>query len=269
MKPGAYKLTEAEYHESAEYDAIHAGDFKHMEKSMQHFIWHRRHPPQKDVFDVGRMLHLLVLEPHKFHDRLAVFDGRRQGKKWEAFKEEHAGKTILKPDDFNLIQRMANAVQQHPVARAIINHKDAVIEESLFWYDPASGEKCKCRPDIRIGSEKLVADLKGVVSAGRPAFSKACAQYGYQYQAPFYLDGATNAMSEHDTFLFIAVEKQPPHGVQVFQANHEFVETGRIKYQTLLMDYAECKINGRFPGYPEEIQELSLPKWATFIDLEN
>ena len=269
MKPGVYKINEHEYHENPEFDAIHSSDFKNMEKSMQHFLWYRQHPPEKDVFNVGRLFHFLVLEPEKFFEQVAVFDGTRRGKKWDAFQEENQNKIIIKPNDFELIKAMAEAVNQHPVASAIVNHKGAAIEESIFWYDPATGEKCKCRPDIRVTSEKLIADLKGVVSARPSAFSKACADYGYQFQAPFYLDGATNAISEHDTFLFIVCEKQPPHGVAVYQANYEFIETGRIKYQELLMQYSQCKIENKWPGYPVEIQEIGLPKWATFIDLGN
>ena len=262
MQPGAYIINAQEYHAAPQYDAVSSGHFKHMEKSMQHYIYYRQNPPQKDIFDFGRLFHYATLEPHKFENKVAVYrDGIRRGKAWDAFQESNKDKIIIKPPEYDQIRVMAAAAHNHPLASAIIRHKQAVIEESLFWYDQATGEKCKCRPDIRIQSEGVIADLKGVESADKASFAAACGRY-YQYQPPFYLDGATAAVSPHDTFIFICVEKEPPHAVAIYQADYEFIEVGRVKYQELLLRYSQCKIENKWPGYPADIQPISLPRWA-------
>lgn len=266
MKPGAYQINETDYHRDPEYAAVSSSHFKSMAKSMAHYVHYRNNPPQKDVFDIGRLFHFAVLEPHKFTANVAVYrDGIRKGKKWDAFNEANADKIIIKPADYDQINYMAGSVQNHPLAMAIINHKQSVIEESIFWNDATTGEKCKCRPDIRIESEGLIADLKGVVNAEKNAFRKACADY-YQFQPPFYLDGASAAIAAHDTFIFIAVEKEPPYPVAIYQADYEFLEIGRNRYRELLMKYAQCKIENRWPGYSDGIQEISLPRWATYVN---
>lgn len=267
MKPGIYDVPHKDYHEHPEYDAVHSSDFQQMQKSMAHFRYYRENPPERDLFDFGRLFHMATLEPHLFDHAVAVFNGRKQGKAWDNFKEQAKDKVIVKPDEFDQMCAMAQAVEDHPLASAIINHQNAEIEKSVFWYDEQSGEKCKCRPDLRIESESLVADLKGVQSAQPGMFSRACANYGYQFQAPFYLDGVTAATGiEHKHFLFLCVEKDPPHGVMIYEADFEFLEIGRTRYRELLLQYADCKIKNEWPGYPVEIQELSLPVWAKRID---
>lgn len=267
MKPGVYSASHKDYHEAQEWDAIHASDFQQMSKSMAHFRYYKENPPESAVFDFGRMLHLAVLEPDKFHTNCVYYDGIKRGKAWEAFKAENGDRVILKPDEYQQIIDMANAVDNHKLARAIINHPDAVIEQSACWYDQDTGEKMKCRPDLHIPSEGVIADLKGVKDASAHQFSRACANYGYRFQAPVYLDGLNEATGqEYKHFIFICVEKEPPHLVAIYEADHEFIEVGRMQYKELLREYSQCRIEKRWPGYPEKIQELSLPAWAKQID---
>jgi len=230
---------------------------------MAHFCYYRENPPEKNVFDFGRIFHLAALEPDKLNKAVAIWGGDKRGKAWTEFKEKNSNKTIIKHDEYVQIITMAAAIKAHPIASAIINHQQAEIEQSIFWIDQDTGEKCKCRPDVRIESEGLIADLKGVQSAQPGMFSRACANYGYQYQAPFYLDGAIQATGvEHKHFVFIAVEKEPPHLVAVYEADYEFIEVGRMKYKELLLQYSQCKIENHWPGYGDGIKEISLPRWT-------
>ena len=268
MKPGFYDIPHETYHGTEYQDYTSSSDFKRMEKSMAHYRYYKDNPPESNaVFDFGRIFHTAVLEPDKLKNQVVVWDKDKRGKAWTEFKEKHQNKVILKPDEFETIAAMSTAVQFHDIASAIISHKEAEVEKAVLWYDKDTGEKCKAKPDIRVEPEGLIADLKSVQSAEPGMFSRACANYGYMYQSAFYADGASAVSGkDHKHFLFICVEKDPPHAVMVYEADYEFIETGRIKYRELLKQLSQCKIENKWPGYPVGIKTLSLPAWATQID---
>jgi hypothetical protein len=64
-------------------------------------------------------------------------------------------------------------------------------------------------------------------------------------------------------FLLIAVEKDPPYGVAVYQLDEELVEAGRRAYMADLALYASCVERGEWPAYSSEVEVLDAPAWMT------
>jgi exodeoxyribonuclease VIII len=212
----------------------------------------------------GRALHVAVLEPDVFRTMYAVapdVDRRtKEGKKIYAdWVEEHADAELLSDSDMEQIQSMVAAVQAHPFAAKLFSAGDS--EVSIRWDDPEYGCPCKARLDHWAGG--MVADLKTCQDARDEAFAKSFYRYGYYMQAPFYLDALTLATGKQcGPFLFVAIEKEPPHGIQVHEVPKDELDYGRQEYKRLLAIYAECVRNDSWPGYEPEINQLCLPSWA-------
>jgi hypothetical protein len=85
-------------------------------------------------------------------------------------------------------------------------------------------------------------------------------------QAAFYLDLLANCGHKDANFVFVAVEKIAPYGVQVFEASDDFIKQGRAAYRQALKLWAECQKKVTFleelPAYSEDIVEISVPEWA-------
>ena len=67
---------------------------------------------------------------------------------------------------------------------------------------------------------------------------------------------------EHTKFIFIAVEKDPPYGVAVYEATKGMLKTAKKQIAPLLDVYAECLKTDVWPGYKDELQQIELPRWA-------
>ena len=67
---------------------------------------------------------------------------------------------------------------------------------------------------------------------------------------------------EHTTFIFIALEKDPPYAVAVYEATKDMLETAQRQIGPLLDMYAECLRTDCWPGYKDEVQQIQLPRWA-------
>ncbi len=213
----------------------------------------------------GTAFHTAILEPQKFQSGYVVAPNVRRGTKaWDAFVNKHPGKQIIKQDDMDQINRMVEAVGNHAFARHLLASGQA--ERSVFWRDPGTDVLCKSRPDFWRDDGTLV-DLKTTTDAGKAAFQRAVANYRYHIQAAFYSDGTQTATGEVGNFrrvefCFVVVEKDPPHGVAVYVASAEMIQTGRRIYQENLALYADCLRQNIWPGYPETVQPIDLPAWA-------
>lgn len=182
--------------------------------------------------------------------------------------ENNPGRIVLSPEVWEQIHAMRDAVMAHPAARAVLTIMNDVI-----------------------------GDLKTTEDASPEGFAKSMANYRYDVQAPYYLDGVKKALEQGKcippvegasemsvywideatgvlcrcrpdwwrgypkNFVFIAVEKKPPYAVGVYVLDSASTEIGRAIYQHDLQVYAECLASDKWPGYGDLVQTINMPAW--------
>ena len=131
-----------------------------------------------------------------------------------------------------------------------------------MWSDATSGLQCKCRPDWLTDDGSLIIDLKTTEDASPKGFEKSVGNWRYHVQAAWYLHGIEQASGTRpDQFIFICVEKKPPYAVAVYAADPEMIEIGWQQAQRDLEVLATCKAANAWPGYSDQIETISLPRW--------
>jgi len=280
MKPGIYvarELSNEAYH--ADTSAISKSGLDLIHRSPAHYYAAKLDPDRpaekKDTpaLRFGRAFHTLVLEPDLFFQEYAVLPEKvdrrtKAGKEaWAEFEAELGGREALTAEDGQRLGAMAAAVRAHPAAKLLLS--DGVAEQSAVWDDFMTGARCKCRMDWwrgrrGRGPQRIAVDLKTTLNASRFAFRKSVVDYRYHVQAAFYSDG-WKAVTDDEVraFLLIAVEKDPPYGVAVYQLDEELVEAGRRAYMADLALYASCVERGEWPAYSSEVEVLDAPAWMT------
>lgn len=186
----------------------------------------------------------------------------------EEWQRNNSERKVLSPEAFEQIFAMRDAVMNHPAAFSILHHvKD------------------------------IIGDLKTTEDASPEGFAKSIANWRYDVQHAYYIDGTRLALEQGKCtppqegkaelsvywtdpvtgvlcrcrpdfwrgypkhFAFIAVEKKPPYAVGVYVLDSEGVEIGRAQYQHDLRVYAECVRTGEWPGYGDKIQTINMPAW--------
>ena len=162
--------------------------------------------------------------------------------------------------DAETIYAMVRAVQQHPLAWALVGRGRA--EVTARWRDATTGIECKARGDVWVPELATLADVKSTTDASPEAFARTVENFGYHRQQAFYEDGwaAVGQPTEH--FAFIAVEKSAPYLIGVYQLDEAAVYIGRRQVRRGLGLLASCNARGEWPGLPQHITEISLPRWA-------
>lgn len=216
----------------------------------------------------GSLFHDVVL--FGLHDKAILVpesvlskDGKRAGTAFKEFAEEHAGKSLLLREDFTRLQNMVDAVSSHKIASKLLNFDDAAVEESIFWADATTELKLRCRPDVRRISMPLLVDLKTTTDVSPKALATSVHNFGYNRQSVFYKEGAKLLTGVKHDFMFIAVEKEPPHRVVCFDLHQRAIEKGYEDYRGGLDALAEAYRTNAWhsPGWNLPLS-IDLPNWA-------
>jgi hypothetical protein len=182
---------------------------------------------------------------------------------------------VLAKSDYDTTLRIRDAVNAHPSARGIVQ-APGDAELSLVWDDPGTGVRCKGRFDwykpVLAGG--TITDVKTTTDASPDAFERSLFKWGYHRQSAMYLMGARALGLEARHYAIIAVEKTPPFAVAVYRFGEEslgsleppqqwekdYGAAGQLR--SLLRRYESCMTSGVFPGYGDDVRDLSVPSWA-------
>lgn len=266
--PGVHELPEHVYH-AHPYSLSQSGAKKLLPSSCPaRFKWERDHPsPPTEAMEIGTAAHKLVLGigPDLFE---VPFDSWRKKEANELADAARArGAVPLLSKDMRTVEAMAEALAAHPVAKALLNQDAGTPEASLFWPDSETDVLLRARfdflPDAGARARLLVGDYKTCQSAHPGKFAKSAYDYGYFQQAAWYLDGCIAlGLAQDPAFLFIAQEKTPPYLVTVFEPDADALLYGRLKNREAIDLYAACVAEDSWPGYADDVELLTLPRWA-------
>ena len=257
-----------EYHAM---DRVSSGALKHFVVPSEpgltpaHYIYQLANPkePTPALWD-GQHIHCRVLEPDIWEAKvreLPVCDRRTKAGKqiWaEALDDLPEGGVLLKREEIDRYDAIRDAVMLHPDAGPLI--EGAETEVTLLW--ERDGYPCKARLDALQRDRGIVVDLKSCVSAHPDEVARSMAKYKYTMQQAWYTGGCYAVGLDNVRFLFVFVEKTPPYLVSVYELDDVSRMFGEYQEHNAFARYVECKVNGVWPGYPDGINEISLPAWS-------
>lgn len=276
-EPGVYQMSAEDYHR----DVVPGGSLsssgarKLLPPSCPaKFKWDRDNvTPPKTEFEIGTAAHRLILGdgPNLVRTKATRWDSKAA--KQEVADIREAGGVPLKPDDYQRVHTMADALRRHPVASALFNPEHGRPEQSLFCQDPATGVWLRTRLDWLPNPHQgrlIIPEYKTCRDASDDAFAKSIATYGYHQQADFYTTCTRllHLAGPDSEFLFVAQEKEPPYLVNIVGLEANAWRIGRAKNRAAIERYAECAATDTWPGYGDDPNYLPLPPWAEIRDTD-
>jgi hypothetical protein len=276
-EPGIYEIPEDLYHA----DPVPAGSlsFSGAKKLLPpstpaRYFYDRANPPApSQAMELGTAAHKMVLG---IGAELAVVDAenwRTKAAREEADEIRARGGVPLLPDEHAQVKAMAAAIRAHPVASALFDpDRGGYPEQSMFWADGETGIWRRARvdwmPDLD-GPRPILGDYKttGKSADGR-AIARAMTDYRYFMQDPWYSDGVAAITGLDLPFVFCFQETSPPYLISVVQLDGEAVRAGRMWNAEACQRYRDCTESGIWPGYPPEVQHITLPAWVARGEFE-
>ena len=240
------ELSNEEYHKA---EGVSSSDFRLLEKSPVHYENKNLFKLSGKQFDLGSLVHKMVLEPTTIGDEFIKedFEGADLNKNSKAYKEAKAdfvaqceGLMVIPVDVWEQAENMTKNVIA--IAGGLL--QNGVAEESFFVEDDTFEITRKCRPDFYREDLGLVIDLKTTGDGSEYGFSKSLYDYKYHRQAGWYLDTLSKAGINAKRFIFITVETKKPYMVDVWEIDPVSLQVGREKYERVLKSYLDYKNGG-------------------------
>jgi hypothetical protein len=270
-------------------DAMSAGGLKRMAQSPAHFYGMQLDPNRPPAGEPtpalrgGTRFHCALFEPDELDARYIAApvdaprkptDTQRAAAKptqrtldamawWDEFEGRARGKEIVTQAELQTSRTMAARVRALPDIASLMTRGYA--ESSAFWIDDSTGELCKCRPDFvaELHEGVILIDGKSAIDASPEGFGRAVWNFDYHLQAAWYSDGFERATGIPVLgFVFAAVESSWPHCAAAYMLGDDVLDKARREYRRLLSVYNQSKLAGYWPGYPEGVTLVNLPKWA-------
>lgn len=268
--PGVYDLPAADYFA----DPVPGGSLSStgarrlLEVPPARWLYEKSHPtPPTPAMVLGTAVHSLTLGTGPKVVEIDADDWRTNKAKAERDEALAVGNVPLLRDDYGQAFQMATAVLSHPLASHLFTYERGKPEQALVWRDEEFGIWRRSMVDHlpHPGGDvrPILVDLKTTDDASPRGVIKSVTRYGYDRQAPFYQDGYRALFPGSDpAFLFVFVEKPPPHLVRVVELDQLSLLAGADANRRALEIYRDCVESGIWPGYDQEIHLISLPPWA-------
>lgn len=178
---------------------------------------------------MGTATHIACFQPAEFDKMVVIsqkFDRRKTEDKIASakFNEENAGKIIIDQEQHGLCLDMAESVRSHPFFYEYCQHGDAEVSAFADML-PYENVRLKGRMDFVNWERKVVIDLK-TTNLNLTEMYKVKNLFKddmFYMQAAMYIYLLKKNGFSGFTFFFILVEKEPPHGVKVFQISDNYI----------------------------------------------
>jgi PDDEXK-like domain of unknown function (DUF3799) len=251
-------MTNQEYHSKTDFLSKSLLDQLH--KSPAHFQAYINGQKKEatSAMNFGSLVHSVLFDQDNFAIMPTCDRRTKEGKLlYEAFLQDAQGKELLVTEEqHEQALLIAQSIAKHPKAAALLS-SEGIAEAPVFGQ--LEGVNFKCKPDFYNTKFNVLVDLKTTNDASPTEFAKSVWNYRYHVQAAIYMD-LTNAKR----FFFIAVEKEAPFNVEVYELDEESISIGRAAYLADIETYKKCLETDNWHGYTEEpaIHVISLPSWA-------
>lgn len=251
-----------EYHADKEH--LSASGAKAILKSPAYFKHQQDQPMKSDALDFGTTVHELLLGLDQLVE-CDFLDWKSDEAKKERARIRADGKTPMIERDLAEARAVANAIKAHPMAAALLDAKDAICEQSIYW------DHWRARPDWYRMSDGRAAllDIKttalplhGSQQAIRHALNKEVATFGYHIQAAIHGEGVHQLTGLPADNIIVWASKKPPYHVALTVIDEDALKVGRLLAERAMNTWLACQEMDEWPGIGQESFYIGLPSWA-------
>lgn len=239
---GINECTNAQYH--GDKDWLSSTSIKDFIKDPQKFyrVYIERSEEKEsigeDVASDGTLAHSLILEPEKFDQEYAIFEGwRKAGKDYEDFKQKHPHLHVVSKPQLKKVQSWVSSFNKLAPAKSLISGGASELSLAI----ELEGVKIKVRADYINIDRGYIADVKtSSLPSDVESFRGAVKNYGYDLSAALYLMAFEKFYQKDiNDFYFIVLGKRDLQ-CQVYRLSDETRIIGKAKVIKALQQLKHC-----------------------------
>ena len=193
-------------------------------------------------------------------------DAAKEGAEyWEAFDAKAAGRLLLKEEQVQKIQYMAENLNTNPLAVEVL--KSDLIEISMIWQDELTGLWLKSRPDCIPSNGADFGDLKTFAPKGknlRLSVQRSITDFGYSLQMALAVMGAEQVLGNSaENCALVFCQTSEPYDVIPVNIETDTLYWARVYSRDGLNKIKHGLDTGDWPGAGSEILTYEFPPSMT------
>jgi hypothetical protein len=227
-------------------------------KAMALSAMHLRHAMDSEFepsrqMRVGTGAHSILLGT----SNVAVFDGTRRGKAWDAFKAENGERDILTESEMDDARLVADAVRRDRLAAPLFA-ASGINETRINW--SFRGVPFRSTPDKFIVADGTLVEFKSARSAEPGAFLRDAARRHYHAQVAVYREALRSQGHDVRRVVIVAAETSAPYPVTTIEVPEATLDVGLRIAVGWLERYIVHAESGSWPGYSSAPVTWELPE---------
>lgn len=163
------------------------------------------------------------------------------------------------PDKFNTILMMVAEVRKHKLLKFIFS--EGVAENHVEFEEENSGAIVKFKSHWIDHANNLIVHLSSTSDASPEQFAKDCVNFNNHKRSAIQLDGYATKGQPKDGIVFVNVEREAPYKISVLFLDERSINVGRRIYLENCQTFMDCVASGKWPGFKEIAESVSLPEW--------
>lgn len=248
-----------------QYEPLSFSSLKAFSRSPLQFLEYKaRKRAPSPAMEFGTLVHRAVLEPERYPDSIAIWEGRRAGGRYDRFKQENASRDVITAQRALEVSECAARLQEHPLAGGLLSDLDkAEVEFNIDQLGiPHRGFIDGILP-------WAIIDLKVTKAVDHYSLQKTIWDYKYYMQAAIYDRAATIMGYEPEAYFIVAVESVPPYHVSVVELEPHYIARGHLEWEGLLQVYKDWDGSPLHQHGKEIAAELmDAPSWVPPLDFD-
>ena len=182
--------------------------------------------------------------------------GHKRGAAWKAFERANAGKVLLKPDQLEKMEIIADRIAENPIASELLKRKSEGLSEISITADAplSDGTTQRVRGRLDLLLPDCIVDLKTISSLDDRTREHRPFDHNWHVQAVMY-QLLVNAVRGGDLLpvYFIAVETSIPYRVEVLIPRADTLAAAAMLLQDAIEEIVERIKSGNWhrENWPE------------------
>jgi hypothetical protein len=186
--------------------------------------------------------------------RVATFEGKRIGAKWEAFQAENEGALLVNERERDTALGCVESLRSDRYKWALAYLEGEHRAEISWSY---LGRECLSHPDVINEALQFESDLKTGVTSNPEHFPRQARKMLYLSQHAFYRLAieAGRGWTPRDHYN-VVVEQKFPHVVSVFRLTPRALLKGQKEVRLWMEALLNCEGTDEWPGYAQCVMPL-------------
>ena len=212
---------------------------------------------------MGTIIHEAILEGKPYSHTVKPVDIDLRTKEGKAWRDKHAGMTILSLAEHATVVRTVEAVRNSPDAQYMLN---LCKQREVGIVNNYKGVEIKGRLDAYGQDESgkpIIVDFKTTSEADPELWGRKAFGLRYMMQMQYYkaLLSLELGLDVEPAYFWLVAETNEAADVCIYQPPPEAIAIGQAQMDYAIETFKKCLETGQWQGYGKGIISLDVPIW--------